>query len=178
MGYTRCITLRVSLDYADQVSRDSFVISAALSVKMSVLLYLPGILVVLFKRTGLLGTLRHMLVLLATQAAFGLPFLRRYPWSYLNHSYEFTRAFLYKWTVNWRFVSEETFLSSAWARGLMVGHLATLVFFGLWRWCRRDGGTFPVLYRGLRSPSKPSSLLPLTADCGPSVFFFWCVLRD
>ena len=132
---------------------------------MSVLLYLPGNLVVLFKRTGLLGTVRHMLLLIATQAAIGLPFLRQYPWSYLKYSYEFTRVFLYKWTVNWRFVSEETFLSTTWARGLLIGHLTTLVAFGLWRWCRRDGGTWGVLARGLRSPSNSPAIVPVSADC-------------
>ncbi len=139
--------------------------SASLSVKMSVLLYLPGILVVLFRRTGLLGTIRQMLVLILSQVAIGWPFLSQFPRSYLKYSYEFTRAFLYKWTVNWRFVSEETFLSSAWARGLLLGHLATLIAFGLFKWCRRDGGVFAVLQRGLRSPLVAPSLVPISSDC-------------
>ena len=132
---------------------------------MSCLLYLPGILVILFQRTGLVGTVRHMLVLLFSQIAFGEPFLTPYPKSYLHNAYEFTRVFLYKWTVNWRFVSEETFLSSAWARGLLIGHLTTLIAFGLWKWCRQNDGVRSVLERGLRSPNKSPSVRPLTADC-------------
>ncbi|KAF7793104.1 hypothetical protein EIP86_004212 [Pleurotus ostreatoroseus] len=131
---------------------------------MSVLLYLPGILVVLFKRNGLVGTIRHMLLLIGTQAALGLPFLAQYPTSYLKSSFEFTRIFLYKWTVNWRFVSEETFLSSAWARGLLFAHLTLLVAFGLFKWCRRDGGTLHVIINGLRSPSRAPASATLSAD--------------
>ncbi|KAK7693659.1 hypothetical protein QCA50_003228 [Cerrena zonata] len=137
---------------------------SALSIKMSVLLYLPGILVVLFKRKGLLSTLGNTLLLLSTQVAAGAPFLLSQPWSYLHYSYEFSRQFLYKWTVNWRFVSEETFLSSNWARGLLLGHLGTLVGFGLFKWCRKDGGTFAVLKRGLKLPTASPSSVPVTAD--------------
>ncbi|CAL1704948.1 unnamed protein product [Somion occarium] len=138
---------------------------SALSVKMSVLLYLPGILVILFKRRGFLLTIAHTALLICSQAAIGLPFIIHHPRSYLHHAYEFSRAFLYKWTVNWRFVPEETFLSSAWARGLLLGHVLTLVGFGLFKWCRKDGGTFAVLDRGLRFPSMSPSLVPVTADC-------------
>ncbi|KAI0341804.1 glycosyltransferase family 58 protein [Trametopsis cervina] len=145
--------------------------SAAISVKMSALLYLPGILVVLFKRTGAITTARHMLVLILSQAAIGSQFLNAYPTSYLKYSYELTRAFLYKWTVNWRFVSEETFLSSAWARSLLLGHVATLVAFGAFRWCKRDGGTFSLVSRGLRSPFEAPYWAPITADYVTTVLF-------
>lgn len=132
---------------------------------MSALLYLPGILVVLFKRNGLLGTARHMLLLVLTQAAIGFPFLSQYPRPYVKSAFEFTRVFLYKWTVNWRFVSEETFLSSAWARGLLLSHLVILVAFGLFKWCNRDGGTWSVIKSGLRFPTKVPTSIPLSADC-------------
>lgn len=139
--------------------------SASLSVKMSVLLYLPGILVVLFKRNGLIGTVRHILLLIVTQAAIGLPFLAQYPISYLKSSFEFTRVFLYKWTVNWRFIPEETFLSSTWARGLLFSHLTLLVAFGLFKWCRRDGGTLNVINSGFRYPFRAPASATLSADC-------------
>ena len=139
--------------------------SCALSVKMSALLYLPGLLVVLFKRHGLIGTLLHVAVLVFTQVAAGLPFLLTYPRPYLKYSYEFSRAFLYKWTVNWRFVSEDTFLSQWWARGLLVGHIATLVAFGLFKWCRREGGALKVIRNGLRSPFARPDGCVVTGDC-------------
>lgn len=131
---------------------------------MSALLYLPGILVVLFKRSGAVATARHMLVLILSQLAIGSQFLNSYPASYLKYSYELTRVFLYKWTVNWRFVSEETFLSAAWARSLLIGHLAALIAFGAFRWCRRDGGTWTVISLGLQRPFEAPCWSPVTAD--------------
>lgn len=138
--------------------------SAAISVKMSALLYLPGILVILFRRRGLLGTFLAIVVLVLSQIAIGWPFLQENPRSYLKFAFEFSRQFLYKWTVNWRFVSEETFLSAKWARGLLALHLTTLVAFGF-RWCRRDGGVFAVIKRGLQRPTTPPSVVPISADC-------------
>ncbi|OCH95035.1 glycosyltransferase family 58 protein [Obba rivulosa] len=138
--------------------------SCALSVKMGVLLYLPGLLVVLFKQEGLFGTLGHIAAIAFSQLGIGLPFLTQFPRSYLSRSYELSRIFLYKWTVNWRFVSEETFLGSRWASGLLLGHLTTLVAFGLFRWCRRDGGVWSVLSSGLRQPGRPPRTATVTAD--------------
>ncbi len=131
---------------------------------MSVLLYVPGLLVILFRRRGLVYTLLHMLALAGTQALIGLPFLLEYPRSYLKYSYEFSRVFLFKWTVNWRFLGEELFLSPAWAKGLLVGHVTTLALFGLFKWCRSDGGVMKVLEKGLRQPLRAPSAAPFTAD--------------
>ncbi|PCH38119.1 glycosyltransferase family 58 protein [Wolfiporia cocos MD-104 SS10] len=143
----------------------------ALSVKMSALLYLPGLLVVLFKRHGFLATIGHVLAIGATQVLIGLPFLLHHHKSYLKYSFEFSRAFLYKWTVNWRFVSEDTFLSPAWSRALLVGHVTTLLAFGLSKWCRSDGGIWRVLSKGLRRPLRAPLLAPVTADFVATVLF-------
>ena len=131
---------------------------------MSALLYLPGILVVLFRRRGLLATLLSVVALALSQVAIGWPFIQGNPHSYFKLAFEFSRQFLYKWTVNWRFVPEETFLSSTWAKALLALHLATLIALGF-RWCRRDGGVFAVLDRGVRRPATPPSLVPMSADC-------------
>lgn len=132
---------------------------------MSALLYLPGVLVVLFKRRGPLLTAGYMFILAYTQIALGWPFLTYNHRSYLKYAYEFTRAFLYKWTVNWRFVPEDVFHGPTWARSLLCGHLTALVAFGLFRWCKRDGGVLAVLNRGLKRPTASPALVPLTADC-------------
>ncbi|GJE95191.1 glycosyltransferase family 58 protein [Phanerochaete sordida] len=145
-------------------------LSAAVSVKMSALLYLPGVLVILVRRRGLLQTTGFLALLVFSQVAIGWPFLEEYPRSYLNNAFEFSRQFLYKWTVNWRFVSEETFLSATWAKTLLAFHLATLVAFGF-KWCRRDGGVAAVLARTFRRPSSPPSLVPTSADYVVTVLF-------
>ncbi|KAI0780777.1 mannosyltransferase [Trametes elegans] len=146
-------------------------LGCALSVKMCVLLYVPGLLVVLFKRHGFLSTVLHVLALGLTQLVIGAPFLLQYPWSYLKNSYEFSRVFLFKWTVNWRFLGEDLFLSPAWARGLLVAHVTTLALFGLFRWCRSDGGVWTVLNKGLRQPMNAPARVPLTADYVTTVLY-------
>ena len=130
---------------------------------MSIVLYVPGLLVLLFKRRGLLSTLGHLAVAAAVQISLGLPFLKVYPREYLGSAFDLSRVFLYKWTVNWRFVTEETFLSPLFAKALLVGHVSTLVAFGLFRWCRADGGVLRVLERGIRRPSLPAGIAPVDA---------------
>lgn len=51
-----------------------------------------------------------------------------YAFDYLSRAFEFSRVFLYKWTVNWRFVPEDIFLSPGFAKSLLGAHLATIVF--------------------------------------------------
>lgn len=80
------------------------------------------------------------------------------------YAFDLSRVFMYKWTVNWRLVDEETFLSRGWAKGLIIGQLSTLAAFGLFQWCNRDGGVWKVLSRGLRRPTLPAGLAPITAD--------------
>ncbi|KAE9400725.1 glycosyltransferase family 58 protein [Gymnopus androsaceus JB14] len=145
--------------------------SAALSVKMSILLYLPGLLVILVKRNGLVYTMRKMFNIFGIQAMLAYPFLREDWHAYVHSSFDFSRVFLYKWTVNWRMVPEDTFLSQGWARGLMVGHLSLLILFGLSRWCKQDGGVWVVLDRTLRRPTLPAGIVPVTPDYVATVMF-------
>lgn len=143
----------------------TLVYSGALSVKMSILLYLPGILAITFKRKGLATTFRYLLTLVAIQALLARPFLSEDPWGYLKGAFDLGRVFLYKWTVNWRFVDENTFLSPTFALSLLIGHISVLIAFGLFKWCKADGGVWKVLDRGLRRPLQPASLAPVTSDC-------------
>ena len=85
--------------------------SVAMSIKMSVLLYLPGLLVILFKRKGLARTFSYLLSMAAIQYLVASPFLKEDPWAYLRSAFDLGRVFLYKWTVNWRMVDEDVFLS-------------------------------------------------------------------
>ncbi|KAF9227600.1 glycosyltransferase family 58 protein [Gyrodon lividus] len=152
---------------AFQSASDDFGIllfSLALSVKMSALLYLPGLLVILFKRHGLMATMRHLLVLVCTQALLARSFLVENTRAYSRNAFDLSRVFMYKWTVNWRFVDEQTFLSPSWAKGLLIGHVTVLVAFGLSRWCRSDSGVAAVLCRGFRRPMLPAALSPVSPD--------------
>jgi len=142
----------------------TLIFSLALSVKMSALLYLPGLLVIFFKRHGLMGTMRHLLVVVVTQIVLARSFLAEDARAYLQNAFDLSRVFMYKWTVNWRFLDEETFLGRSWARGLLVGHVTVLIAFGLFIWCRSDGGVAVVLRKGFRYPMRSPMLSPVSAD--------------
>ncbi|EJD53285.1 glycosyltransferase family 58 protein [Auricularia subglabra TFB-10046 SS5] len=139
--------------------------SAALSVKMSIMLYLPALLLILFKRHGVARGALHVATIGLVQVLLGLPFLLHAPRAYLAGAFDLSRVFLYKWTVNWRFVPEDTFLSKRLATALLLGHVTALAAFALFKWCRADGGLLPLVGRGLRRPwSSPSLQRVTTAD--------------
>jgi alpha-1,3-mannosyltransferase len=137
--------------------------SIALSVKMSVLLYFPAFLVVLVKQRGLATTIRLFLTILSVQGLIAHPFLLEYPLPYMKNAFDFGRIFLYKWTVNWRFLSEERFLNPKFAKALLVGHATVLIAFGF-RWCRTAGGAMAVLNRAIQRPNRPASPVPVTSE--------------
>lgn len=141
------------------------VLSVALSVKMGILLYLPALLVVDFKRNGLGTTIVHLVTIVTIQEFLATPFLREDAWAYLRSAFDLGRVFLYKWTVNWRILDEETFLSSRTATTLLVGHATALIAFGLVKWCRNDGGVLNVVRRGVMRPFSPAGPAVVTADC-------------
>jgi alpha-1,3-mannosyltransferase len=132
------------------------------------MLYLPGVMVVVCKKRGLLVTIGHVAIIVALQGLLGLPFLREYPWEYLAGAFDFSRMFLYKWTVNWRFVPEEIFLSKPFAKGLLATHLAVLVIFLLNRWFVDLRGSFATIVKAIKCPAQSPAALPVTPDCESS----------
>ena len=46
----------------------------------------------------------RLLRLVVAQLVIGAEFLASHPRSYVSKAFEFTRAFFYRWTVNWKFV--------------------------------------------------------------------------
>jgi len=132
---------------------------------MSVILYLPGVLFILFKRKGLLTAGRHCLTITAIQYLLGSRFIIEDSRAYWTTAFDLSREFLYKWTVNWRFIDEQQFLSKELARGLLCAHIATIGIFALFKWCRPDGGPWPVIKKGLWDMQRPAGRAPVTADC-------------
>jgi alpha-1,3-mannosyltransferase len=118
---------------------------------MNILLFLPGLLCLLFQYRGLVGTLEGVLTIVAVQVG-NLPFLCPHfvPRPLLTHTYQvllpspfflsfedpyltrayfasafdFSRQFFYKWTVNWRFLSERFFLSQTLSTSLVATHVS------------------------------------------------------
>jgi len=115
--------------------------SVSVGVKMNMLLWAPGVLLVLLAANGWWGTFVCLSICASVQLVLGLPFLTTHPVAYLTRSFELGRVFLHKWTVNLKFLDEATFQSPAVSALLL---LLTAAGMGLaaakWlRACRRDG---------------------------------------
>jgi alpha-1,3-mannosyltransferase len=108
--------------------------SLAVSIKMNVLLLAPGLLLLLIRNTGgWWGAFKHILLCGIVQLVLGAPFLASHPMSYLIKSFELGRVFTFEWTVNWKFLPQDVFVSKYLALALLVGHLGTLFVLG-YRW--------------------------------------------
>jgi len=80
------------------------VFSLAVSIKMNVLLFAPGLLLLLLESSGSLWEviLRLGFCCALPQLILGAPFLVTFPVSYLRKAFELDRVFFYQWTVNWK----------------------------------------------------------------------------
>ncbi|KAL7842478.1 hypothetical protein SRHO_G00241670 [Serrasalmus rhombeus] len=135
--------------------------SLAVSVKMNVMLFAPGLLFLLLSEFGLIRTLPKLILCAVIQLFLGLPFLLVNPVGYMSRAFDLGRQFLFKWTVNWRFLPEEIFLSRYFHLALLFAHLTTLIFFALKRW-KRSGCSIWAL---LKDPSeRKETAQKLTAD--------------
>jgi len=131
--------------------------SLGLGVKMSLLLVLPAVSVVLFLGRGFRGALRVVLLMAQVQVAIGLPFLSHNPWGYLGRAFELSRQFLFRWTVNWRFVGEDVFLSRPFAAALLVLHASVLVAFITTRWLKPSQKSLADILTPMLSLGSPFS---------------------
>ncbi|KAB5513076.1 glycosyltransferase family 58 protein [Coniochaeta sp. 2T2.1] len=103
--------------------------SVGLGVKMSLLLVLPAVGIILLLGHDFKRAVRSAILIAQIQLIIAIPFLQGNPWGYFARAFEFSRQFLYKWTVNWRFLDEETFLSKRFSLLLLTGHVVVLSYF-------------------------------------------------
>lgn len=129
--------------------------SLAISVKMSALLYIPGFVVLLSQALSPMHALGYLSFGALLQAILAYPFLTIHPREYLAGAFDLSRAFLFKWTVNWRFLGAEMFSSPVLARVLLGAHVGLLLAFAHFRWCKEEGGLYRVVLRTLRQPCSP-----------------------
>lgn len=101
---------------------------------MNVLLFAPGVLAVLIKQATPKDLVRGLLGGVVLQAAAAAPFLAVAPQSYIARAFEFSRVFQHVWTVNWKFLPEDWFVSQRFAVWLIIGHLFLLWRFADQRW--------------------------------------------
>ena len=114
-----------------------FWFSSAVSIKMNILLFAPALLLLLLQETGLHGTFVCLSICAGWQLVLGAPFLYWNWWSYLRKAFEFSRVFFFKWTVNWKFLAEDIFVSKRLATLLLALHLLVLAVF-VRRWWRQQ----------------------------------------
>ena len=114
-------------------------LSLGTSVKMNVLLILPPALVLMVGWERPSTAVFSVMAFISVQIILGLPFLLTYPSEYFSKAFEFSRQFQYVWTVNWKFLRREVFLSKKFAYGLLVCHLVLLFAFAHRKWYRVIG---------------------------------------
>ena len=72
------------------------------------------------------GTFVQLAICAAVQAVLALPFLLESPLNYLKGAFDLGRVFLFKWTVNWRFLPEEVFVHRGFHAALLAAHVIVL----------------------------------------------------
>lgn len=141
----------------------STLFSLAIGVKMTVLLALPGFLLLAATCASIRTAIASVASMLMVQVLVATPFLQNNVNAYLSRAFEFSRQFLFKWTVNWRFVGEETFLSKEFSASLLVAHASLLALFILTRWIPISGLSIPAHIRRLRKPLPQELLKSISA---------------
>lgn len=106
----------------------SVLYSLAVSVKMNILLFAPALLVAYLCVLGLSKTLIHLSICAFIQLILGLPFLLENPIAYIKGAFNLGRIFEFKWTVNWRFLSEEVFVHPYFHHSLLLLHVLMLLY--------------------------------------------------
>lgn len=146
--------------------------SAAVSVKMNVLLFAPSLLLILLKATSLLRVFLALSCAAILQLLVGFPFLLHYPWAYLSRSFNLGRVFIHFWSVNFKFVPEAVFVSKPFALSLLFLHLLILFLFVKYHWCRAEGGILlSIGWKPLSNVKGKSTKRHLTARGIASIMF-------
>jgi len=106
----------------------SILYSLAVSVKMNILLFAPALLIAYIYALGTFKTLLHLSLCAFVQLILGLPFLLNNPFAYVKSAFNLGKIFEFKWTVNWRFLSEEIFIHPYFHILLLFLHISTLLY--------------------------------------------------
>lgn len=123
----------------------SLTYSVAISIKMNALLYLPAFMVSIFliNERQLAVTALCAMIAIAWQVLVALPFLKTYPTEYLQSAFNFSRSFMFKWSVNWQMIDEDGFDSIIFHKSLLLSQLVGILAVIFFR--------YPCLLNDLRS---------------------------
>jgi alpha-1,3-mannosyltransferase len=117
----------------------AFIWGLGLGVKMTLILAAPAVGVVVLQGIGRGDAVFTGVYIAAVHILMAMPFFgqdKDTGLSYLYRSFDLGRQFLYKWTINWRFVDEETFSSISFAISLLVIHVSLLLLFFQTKWVK------------------------------------------
>ena len=127
--------------------------SLGVGVKMSVLLYAPGLLFLLLEVHGVAGAVAHIAICAVVQLLLGLPFLAANWKGYMLRAFGGFGDLNQKWSVNWKMLPAEVFGSRGFAPLLLALHLTALGLLAAYRWGARDEGG---MARALRRAPLPA----------------------
>ncbi|KAF5022081.1 hypothetical protein F66182_5879 [Fusarium sp. NRRL 66182] len=133
----------------------SLAYSWGLGIKMSLLLVLPAVGVVLFLGRGFGASLRLAWLMAQIQFAIGIPFITKNSRGYAARAFELSRQFKFEWTVNWRMLGEELFLSKSFALFLLALHATVLLMFIANRWIQPAGRPLSALIPSFLRAKSP-----------------------
>ncbi|XWS31701.1 hypothetical protein CRYUN_Cryun23aG0098700 [Craigia yunnanensis] len=84
--------------------------SAAVSIKMNVLLFAPPLFILMLKAMNISGVISALAGAALVQIVLGLPFLVSYPIEYISRAFNLGRVFIHFWSVNFKFIPETIFV--------------------------------------------------------------------
>ncbi|KAG6522164.1 hypothetical protein ZIOFF_019301 [Zingiber officinale] len=113
--------------------------SGAVAIKMNVLLYAPPLFLLMLKALDIKGVFSTLFGAALVQIILGLPFLLTYPVEYISRAFNLGRVFIHFWSVNFKFVPEQIFVSKEFSIALLVLHLMLLATFAQFRWSKSEG---------------------------------------
>ncbi|CAG0915995.1 unnamed protein product [Notodromas monacha] len=114
----------------------SFFYSLGVSIKMNVLLFSPALLLIYISCLGMKETVVNLGICAGVQLILAAPFLLANPVAYMERSFDLGRVFFHQWTVNWRFLPEDIFVSRSFHLALLLLHILVLVVFAKNVWLR------------------------------------------
>lgn len=158
--------------------------SFGVAIKMTLVLLVPGIGMILLLRLGLVrsaglgvmavlvqvsisgwptngsltASLGRRLIQGVLQVLLAVPFLQTNSIGYFSRAFDLSRQFMFKWTVNWRFVGEENFLSREFSLGLLVLHVSLLALSSI-AWVKPSGkNVFRFLQETIQGRQQTATL--------------------
>ncbi|GMH32259.1 hypothetical protein BSKO_00093 [Bryopsis sp. KO-2023] len=163
--FNDCIAMLVAnvailLLLCTRVTSSIVVFSMAVSIKMNVLLMAPPVLAIVLMSERVIAALVGVVLGVVLQIGLAMPFLMEHPGQYLSRAFEFSRVFLYKWTVNWKFLPEGVFLSKPFAISLLAAHIGGVFLLSHFEWMKTTGGCYATVARFLSKTPQPRTSNP------------------